>query len=406
VARTGIKIAAALAAVLLATTSSGQVSFPEHCSVNVTPRYQEAGYWCWAASGQMVMEFLGRNVSQCEQAENRFGRADCCRDCCPLPTGSLCNAGGLPEFCKYDFTFQKTCDAALTWDQVRTEIAINRKPFAFSWHYRGGRGHMMVAYGYTIQDDERLVLVNDPQQGNHRYDVTYEGYVGDGNFRWHWNDYYSVTPGACAVGSSAPVRPAPEPLHMTPRHPAAARDALKDSQQVAIRSLETYRKLAAEQGVPFVDYPGAFLREPFPVLWIGLDQLRDAARRGPADLLLDQVEEVLYPIQSPRGPILAAIVIDKHTEAWRTMSYGGHTPLAQVLVQSREKYQSDLALFTLVSVPALNVYLLAVQTPLRTRLIPLFDYPWVGLKADRPGTVSEVMRKLIRAAREADDLPA
>ena len=39
----------------------------------VTLRPQETNMWCWAASGQMVMDFLGNNVSQCVQANNRFG---------------------------------------------------------------------------------------------------------------------------------------------------------------------------------------------------------------------------------------------------------------------------------------------------------------------------------------------
>ena len=53
----------------------------------VTLHPQETGMWCWAASGQMVMDYLGTSPSQCTQANNRFGRTDCCTiDLCPLPT--------------------------------------------------------------------------------------------------------------------------------------------------------------------------------------------------------------------------------------------------------------------------------------------------------------------------------
>src|SRR5215208_2563397 len=40
----------------------------------VTLRPQETSMWCWAASGEMAMDFLGTDVSQCDQANKRFGR--------------------------------------------------------------------------------------------------------------------------------------------------------------------------------------------------------------------------------------------------------------------------------------------------------------------------------------------
>ena len=45
-------------------------------SLAVTLRPQETGMWCWAASGEMVMEYLGRAVSQCTQANDEFGRTN------------------------------------------------------------------------------------------------------------------------------------------------------------------------------------------------------------------------------------------------------------------------------------------------------------------------------------------
>lgn len=77
-------------------------------SLPVTLHPQETQNWCWAASGQMVMDYLGHNVSQCVQANNRFGRNDCCEiDLCPTPTepptydasGNCvgCPCGGWPE---------------------------------------------------------------------------------------------------------------------------------------------------------------------------------------------------------------------------------------------------------------------------------------------------------------------
>src|SRR5678815_5331156 len=50
-------------------------------TVSVSLRGQETSVWCWAASGEMCMDFLGTDVSQCDEANKRFGRTDCCNSC-------------------------------------------------------------------------------------------------------------------------------------------------------------------------------------------------------------------------------------------------------------------------------------------------------------------------------------
>ena len=138
----------------------------------VTLHPQETGMWCWAASGQMVMDYLGTSPSQCTQANNRFGRNDCCTiDLCPPPTepsGSPCNCvcGGWPEFNKYGFTFKKTTNAALSWDELQEQVSpmpfCKKRPFCFTWYWPGGGGHMMVAKGYLTLEGTRYVSILDP----------------------------------------------------------------------------------------------------------------------------------------------------------------------------------------------------------------------------------------------------
>jgi hypothetical protein len=159
----------------------------------VTLHPQETNMWCWAASGQMVMDFLGHNVAQGVEANNEFGRTDCTNS--PVP--SSCVNGGWPEFDKYGFTFSRTSNTALTWDQVRNEIGCSNKPFAFSWHWSGGGGHMMVAIGYKTVGGINYVEVNDPWPPNvgtsggaaiqtYSYFVSASGHT-------HWDDFYNVT---------------------------------------------------------------------------------------------------------------------------------------------------------------------------------------------------------------------
>ena len=184
-------------------------------SLPVTLHAQETQNWCWAASGQMVMEYLGNNVAQCTQANNRFGRNDCCNiDLCPPPTEAPqydaigncinCVCGGWPEFNKYGFQSTHTTNAALSWEDLKEEISnssnCGRRPFAFTWKWPGpnGGGHMMVAMGYTtislLPVTLKLVEIFDPWNpciGDHRY-ITYDYYVQSPGHHTHWDDYYQV----------------------------------------------------------------------------------------------------------------------------------------------------------------------------------------------------------------------
>ena len=155
----------------------------------VTLRPQETSMWCWAASGEMVMDFLGTDVGQCDEANKRFGRSDCCNN--PVP--NACVNGGWPEFDKYGFSADVTSDAPLDWAAVRTEIFCHRKPFAFSWHWSGGGGHMMTVIGYVTVNGVNYVTINDPwppNQGDQRV-ITYDAYVSGQGYT-HWNDYHNV----------------------------------------------------------------------------------------------------------------------------------------------------------------------------------------------------------------------
>ncbi len=159
-------------------------------TLSVTLRPQETGMWCWAASGEMCMDFLGTDVNQCDQANKRFSRTDCCNS----PTPNECIQGGWPDFVYYGFTFVRTTDAPLSWPQIREQIFCKKKPFAFTWHWTKGGGHMMVVRGYKTEGGTNYVYVNNPgppNVGTVSY-KTYSEYVSGTNHT-HWDDFYDIT---------------------------------------------------------------------------------------------------------------------------------------------------------------------------------------------------------------------
>ncbi len=153
-------------------------------------RAQETSMWCWAASGEMCMDFLGTNVTQCDQANHRFGRSDCCNT--PKPGG--CVQGGWPDFDHYGFNSSRTSNAALSWSAVKSQIYCKKKPIAYSWHWSGGGGHMMVVYGYFTLEGTSYVSIKDPwpPNGGDDYILTYAAYVSGSGYT-HWDDFYNIT---------------------------------------------------------------------------------------------------------------------------------------------------------------------------------------------------------------------
>ncbi len=160
---------------------------------------QQTGMWCWAASGQMTMNYIhpASNVQQCDEANKRFGRTDCCGN--PVPSG--CVNGGWPEYGKYNFKADVTSNTGLTWAQLTDQIFCQKKPFAFSWHWNGGGGHMMVATGYQTLNGVNYVWVNNPwppsstsSSGGVTEIDTYDTYVGAlSQGHTHWDDYYNIS---------------------------------------------------------------------------------------------------------------------------------------------------------------------------------------------------------------------
>jgi hypothetical protein len=153
--------------------------------VNLYP--QETDMWCWAASGQMIMSYLEGFVSQCEQANQRFGLSDCCN----RPTPAACIRGGWPEFEKYGFSYNT--GGALSWTNLKAQID-SRRPFVFTWEWTGGGKHMMVSTGYKVISGQNWVSILDPWAPNvgSQRDILYTEYVS-GTDHTHSLDYYNVT---------------------------------------------------------------------------------------------------------------------------------------------------------------------------------------------------------------------
>jgi chitodextrinase len=184
-------------------TSSGacQDTAPPPSGLDVTLYPQIESNWCWAASGEMVMTFLGAPVEQCAEANDLAGRTDCCTSA--TSEANACNVTGWPDWTFWGFKYSATTDGtALTFAQLQAEIAA-RRPVGFSWHWSSGGGHYMVAIGAEVDENGvEWVTVNDPWSPNvgEQVVLTYEDYVSGPagvdatatTSYTHWLDQYGI----------------------------------------------------------------------------------------------------------------------------------------------------------------------------------------------------------------------
>lgn len=139
----------------------------------------------------MIMEALSVSAEQCKQAGLRFGA-----NCCPSqnhPVPACCNDGGFPNFAQFGLSYCSTVNAALSWDEIKKQIACKGRPIAFSWHYKPKGGHMMVIIGYAEAGIvQHLIVLNPEDEVPSEYTYTYQDYVAMTGYYDHWDDFYDV----------------------------------------------------------------------------------------------------------------------------------------------------------------------------------------------------------------------
>lgn len=176
--------------------------------------------WCWAASAAMVMESVHvPSPSQCTQVKDTFSPDDpepesCCDDSGYADADGCELRWGWPAFDRYGFRAKKTCGAALSDRTLMVEIGCYKRPVAFSHRRRSNgvqtlEGHMMVATGYTMEGNELMLEIADPQKScnpelradaacvSDRPDLfvmSYEAYRSIPEVYDHWDDFYAVEP--------------------------------------------------------------------------------------------------------------------------------------------------------------------------------------------------------------------
>lgn len=161
-----------------------------------TLRAQQTNNWCWAAVTQMLAQHVGNSVAQCDLANHRFGRTDCCdnqnagSDC---PKTDACNMPGWLELDFAGVKFEEQ-EAARTWAEIRSQIYCSKKPMGYAYGTPGVVGHVVVIKGYITVAGTNYVILNDPWApcvGSERL-LEYSSYADPPGASTHWRTWFNI----------------------------------------------------------------------------------------------------------------------------------------------------------------------------------------------------------------------
>ena len=202
------------------------LTYPPSHILKVKRIMQHANQWCWAASGEMCMEYINHDnalICQCGQASKVFGRiSGAGLNCCTgendpkcetylIDVCDACNKPWWPDFCDYGFTAQSTItvrnqpkcvktglavnEGALPFEELQHQLWCLNRPVIFSWRWLIGSSfdkvHIMVVFGYQYDSNGKpWVYANNPATG--LMIIPYEKYVS-GSDHAHYTDFYNIS---------------------------------------------------------------------------------------------------------------------------------------------------------------------------------------------------------------------
>ncbi|MFE2480113.1 papain-like cysteine protease family protein [Streptomyces sp. NPDC059389] len=146
--------------------------------LNITMQAQAKTNWCWAASGNTIATWFGRNYTQnqfCNAAFNRQQGYDC-----PNNQATLGNVQTALDWA--GINSGSYVNGWLRYTTVQSEIDAGR-PVETRIQWSSGGGHMHVVYGYDTANS--WVYWGDPWPSSDRYNwASHAWYVDNSTFSW------------------------------------------------------------------------------------------------------------------------------------------------------------------------------------------------------------------------------
>jgi len=133
----------------------------------------------------MVLSGFGKNVSQCRIANFLFDGEQCCSD--PDPCNVGCEEEDIQAIYEQWDVNSTLLENTIGFQKVKKQIDEFGQPVQICVNWFGGGAHVILIYGYFIQDDVRWVRFHDSLYGSGKKRFSdMKEYRGEGKWTLTW----------------------------------------------------------------------------------------------------------------------------------------------------------------------------------------------------------------------------
>jgi hypothetical protein len=361
---------------------------------------QETSAWCWAAAAEMIMVYVGgpaRRVTQARQATDaarkRQQYVTCLAGSCRAVQPRACLQGGYPTFGDYDF--EKPLDTVHPLSLPRLARELAKRPIAFSYEY-GPNGidgaHMLVGIGLGKDAVKGVdtIMVLDPYSAESETCRPRRGQV---SYRYYRREHDLTIYCIKVKGDLTECRPGDdaEPLP-TPAPPPPAEPTAEAAARAALEQFAELRILLTDKD----DLAGSGIGHSARLETLATDEIRRWSGGLPqeAKWIRPPTERRVFPVRDAGGWYALVTVERVGPTEWEPVAMFEDRRAAAIEAQLGLHDPGGEGRVGLMLVPGLNLEFLDVPGPPESRLHPLINDPGLGIRLDRPLSLTDAARTI------------
>lgn len=171
-------ISCVLALSIVALLNTQAFAYPLSYAIDVNGVAQQKSNWCWAATGECILDYFGKPVSQTDFAIFVKGKNP--------PPNELAFDSDVKRGLEQWGVSGTLTSSYLSFSTIITEIYNNERPIYSGWTWSSGGGHAVVIDGYNDNNGTQYVDYMNPNDGAF-HQSTYSWFKGGSSYDHVWD---------------------------------------------------------------------------------------------------------------------------------------------------------------------------------------------------------------------------